>query len=207
MCSGLPIWPLQIGTIIQKEFMTGNLPRDFVLKEDFVNESEARRLIEYIQTIEFGNVQMYGVTARRRVAQFGWRYSFDTYQLTPAAPLCPELLVLRNRVAPLAGITADRFSEALVTEYPPGAGIGWHRDAPQFGIVAGISLGAECRMRFQRGEGSERITAAALLAPRSIYLLTGEARSLWQHMIPAVKAPRWSITFRTIRTGRAKQGI
>jgi DNA oxidative demethylase len=35
---------------------------------------------------------------------------------------------------------------ALVNEYPPGAPIGWHRDAPQYGIVIGISLASTCRM-------------------------------------------------------------
>jgi DNA oxidative demethylase len=142
---------------------------------------------------------MHGVTAKRRVAQFGWRYSFETYKLTPAASLPPELEDVRNRAAALAGIAAEEFSETLVTEYAPGAGIGWHRDAPHFGIVAGISLGGQCRMRFQRGKGEDRVTAAAILEPRSIYLLTGEARNRWQHTIPPVHALRWSITFRTVR--------
>jgi alkylated DNA repair dioxygenase AlkB len=30
--------------------------------------------------------------------------------------------------------------EALVTEYPPGAAIGWHRDARCFGVIVAISL-------------------------------------------------------------------
>ena len=68
-------------------------------------------------------------------------------------------------------------------EYPLGAGIGWHRDALPFGIVAGISLGASRRMRFQRGEGA--------------------ARTDWQHTIPPVKEMRWSITFRTVRRRQA----
>ncbi|HYP14880.1 MAG TPA: alpha-ketoglutarate-dependent dioxygenase AlkB, partial [Bryobacteraceae bacterium] len=103
----------------------------------------------------------------------------------------------------LASVDPGEFAEALVTEYPPGAGIGWHRDAPPFGIVAGISLGATCRMRFQKGTGPERVTSAAELPPRSIYLLTGPARKEWQHTIPAVKQTRYSITFRTLRRGRS----
>jgi alkylated DNA repair protein (DNA oxidative demethylase) len=179
--------------------ISGELPRGFILQTDFLDRREERSLIDYIRTIPFGGVRMHGVTAKRRVAQFGWRYSFETYQLAPAAALPPEFEDVRTRAAALAGTPAKEFSETLVTEYPPGGGIGWHRDAPHFGIVAGISLGAECRMRFQRGKGEDRVTAAAILPARSIYLLTGEARSAWQHTIPAVRELRWSITFRTLR--------
>jgi alkylated DNA repair dioxygenase AlkB len=59
------------------------------------------------------------------------------------------------------------LSESLITEYTPGTGIGWHRDAPPFGILAGISFGGGCRMRFQRGEGQLRQTWTIELPPRS----------------------------------------
>jgi alkylated DNA repair dioxygenase AlkB len=183
--------------------MSGNLPEGFVLTPDFVEPEEERALIEFVRALQFGNVRMHGVTAKRRVAQFGWHYSFESYRLTQAAPLPEALQPVRERAAAVAHVEPGEFSETLVTEYPPGAGIGWHRDAPQFGIVAGISLGAACRMRFQRGEGLERMTAAAELPARSIYLLTGSARKEWQHMIPPVKGTRWSITFRTLRSGGA----
>ena len=179
--------------------MPQKLPAGFALQTEFLAESEEQLLLDFIRSIPYGHVRMHGVTAKRRVAQFGWRYAFETFQLTPAARLPAELESLRERAAALAGVAAEDFAEALVTEYPPGAGIGWHRDAPHFGIVAGISLGAPCRMRFQRGEGAERVTAAVVLPARSIYLITGDARSKWQHTVPAVKAPRWSITFRTLR--------
>jgi alkylated DNA repair dioxygenase AlkB len=93
----------------------------------------------------------------------------------------------------------DAFPEALVTEYQPGAGIGWHRDAPPFGIVTGISLAGTCRMRFQKGTGPARQVSAIELPPRSIYLLTGSARKDWQHTIPPTKELRYSITFRTLK--------
>jgi alkylated DNA repair dioxygenase AlkB len=177
--------------------MTCELPKGFLLQPDFLDADEERRLIDFVQTISYGHVRMHGVTAKRRIAQFGWHYSFETYGLTQAAPLPDELLDVRRRAAQIAGLDEEEFSEALVTEYPPGAGIGWHRDAPQFGVVAGISLGAACRMRFQRGTGEKRQTAAAVIPPRSIYLLSGEVRYSWQHTIPPVRQRRWSLTFRT----------
>ena len=87
----------------------------------------------------------------------------------------------------------------MLTEYPPGAPIGWHRDAPPFGDVIGISLLSACRFRFRRGRTGAWETTEVQLMPRSIYLLTGPARTEWEHCIPAVSALRYSITFRTLR--------
>jgi alkylated DNA repair dioxygenase AlkB len=142
---------------------------------------------------------MYGVVAKRQVTQFGFHYSFETFRLSPAPPIPPELLPIRTRAAEVAAIDAGQFTEALVTFYPAGAGIGWHRDAPPFGVVAGVSLGASCRMRFRPGLGLGTVAAAVELPPRSVYLLTGPARTAWQHTIPPVRQPRWSVTFRTVR--------
>jgi alkylated DNA repair dioxygenase AlkB len=93
--------------------------------------------------------------------------------------------------------------EVLVTEYTPGAGIGWHRDAPMFGVVVGVSLLGACRFRFRRGKDATAETRAVELAPRSAYVLDGEARTLWQHSIPPARALRYSVTFRTLRRAQA----
>jgi alkylated DNA repair protein (DNA oxidative demethylase) len=174
----------------------------FVLERDVLSAVTEAALIDFVRGISFGEVRMHGVTAKRRVAQFGWRYAFESFRLTPGPPIPEEFHDARSRAAALAGIAAEEFSEVLVTEYGPGAGIGWHRDAPHFGIVAGVSLGAACRMRFRRGQARNWETAAVELPPRSIYLLTGSTRKEWQHMIPPVAALRWSITFRTLRAAR-----
>lgn len=179
------------------------LPEGFLLFQDFLTREQEQTLIALIRSLSFGEVRMHGVTAKRRVAQFGWHYSFESYRLTPAPDLPEPLRPIRERAAALVSIAPEEFAETLVTDYPPGAGIGWHRDAPPFGIVAGVSLGAACRMRFQTGKGADRVTAAVELSPRSIYFLTGSARTEWQHTIPAVKEHRWSITFRTLRRARS----
>jgi alkylated DNA repair dioxygenase AlkB len=101
------------------------------------------------------------------------------------------------------GREPGELADLLVARYPPGAGIGWHRDAPQFGEVAGISLQALCRMRFRRGRTRAWETAELTLEPRSAYVLSGPARAQWQHHIPAVTEERWSMTFRTLRHAAA----
>ena len=85
--------------------------------------------------------------------------------------LSPFFRTTAGRAAAVADISARILSESLVTEYGPGAGIGWHRDSPPFGIVAGISFGGACRMRFRRAEGQKRETWALELPPRSLYVI------------------------------------
>jgi DNA oxidative demethylase len=144
-------------------------------------------------------VRMHGVVAKRRVLHFGWSYTYDSARIAPGLEM-PEFLVpLRARLAGFVSVAPEDLAEALVTEYPPGAGIGWHRDAPAFGIVAAVSLGSGCRMRFRKGKVGAWETTEAFLAPRSAYAITGESRSGWQHGIPATAGKRWSITFRTLR--------
>jgi alkylated DNA repair dioxygenase AlkB len=143
------------------------------------------------------------VVARRRIAHFGWLYRFDSREVAPG-PAIPQFLEpVRERLAAYASVSPEDLGEALVTEYPPGAGIGWHRDAPPFGIVAAVSLAGPCRFRFQRGEGGGRQTSELVLEPRSAYVLAGPARIQWQHHIPPTKTLRYSVTFRTLRTRRA----
>jgi len=109
------------------------------------------------------------------------------------------LLPVRARAAELAGVEPDELVEILVQRYPPGSTIGWHRDAPAFGAVVGISLGAPARLRFQRGKRERRRVWEVVVEPRSGYVLAGEARTSWEHSIPATKELRHSITFRTLR--------
>jgi alkylated DNA repair dioxygenase AlkB len=182
--------------------MAGDLPRGFLYHPEMLSEAEERELVTELGRVEFSAVIMRGQVARRRTAHFGWLYGYESWRITPGPPVPDFLVPLRTRVSTLAGVAPEALAEVMLTEYPPGAGIGWHRDAPQFGVVVGVSLLSECRMRFQRGRGTERETWAVTLAPRSAYVLTGEARQQWQHSIPPIRALRFSVTFRTVRGQR-----
>jgi DNA oxidative demethylase len=175
------------------------VPPGFVYRPEFVSADEERELVAGIRGIEFSEVKMRGAVARRRTAHFGWLYGYETWRVEPGPPIPAFLLPLRARVAELAGVAAEALVEALLTEYSPGAGIGWHRDAPMFGVVAGVSLLGACRFRFERGKGETRQTRAIVLAPRSAYLLTGAVREAWRHSIPPARELRYSVTFRTLR--------
>jgi DNA oxidative demethylase len=167
--------------------------------DGFLAEDEEAALLARFSTLAFREMTMRGVKARRRVLQYGWHYSFENFRMTEAAPIPDFLLPVRDRAAAFAGLEPSQLSEGLLLEYSPGATIGWHRDAPGFGVVVGLSLAAACRFRFRRGRTGAWETFELDLRPRAIYVLEGPARSEWQHSIPAVKALRYSITFRTLR--------
>jgi hypothetical protein len=154
-----------------------DVPEGFHYRDDFISGDEEARLSRAIAEIEFATFEMRGVAARRRVAFFGRTYEDGT----AAAPLPGFLRPLRAQVAGWAGLGEDAFAMALINEYRPGTPIGWHRDAPQYGVVAGISLLSSCRLKFRpyvrpardsSGSGRRIATHEILLEPRSAYSIT-----------------------------------
>lgn len=167
---------------------------------DWIITEEEQDLLTHIEALSFSEVRMHGATAKRQVVHFGWNYGYDSCQIVPTDPIPPWLRPIKERAAAVIAVPAEAVEEVLVTRYAPGAGIGWHRDAPMFGpLVVGLSLAGTCRMRFQRQIDMTRSVAEIKLAPRSTYILQGAARFQWQHSIPPTKELRYSITFRTIR--------
>lgn len=183
-----------------------SVPNGFQYRHDFLTGDDEAALVDEIGRLEFSTFEMRGVVARRRVAFFGSSYDRSGSLMSP---LPAFLMPLRARVEAWASVEAGAFAMALINEYPPGAPIGWHRDAPQYGIVAGISLLSSCRMTFRpyvwpHAHASVRdrrriATHAIALERRSAYLMTGESRNAYEHHIPAVTTLRYSITFRTLR--------
>ena len=147
------------------------IPDGLVYREEFISNEEEDQLLALLSSIEFRAVVMRGQAARRTVRHFGLDYDYESGELVPADPLPDSMLWLRDRCAALMERDSADLVQILVSRYPPGAGIGWHRDAE------------------------------LELAPRSAYLLAGKARWSWQHSIPAAKALRYSVTFRTLRRG------
>jgi alkylated DNA repair protein (DNA oxidative demethylase) len=176
------------------------LPEGFRYVEALISAEEEAELIARAREVAIGEVRMRGQVGRRRVAHFGYDYGYESWKVSPTAARPGWLVPLRDRAAAWAGIEPARLAEVLVTVYPPGAGIGWHKDAMAFGEpIVGVSLLGPCRMRFQREHAGAREVAAIDLAPRSAYLFSGPARWSWQHQIPPVKSERFSITFRPLR--------
>ena len=175
-------------------------PDGWIYEPDILTQAEEAAIVERMIHLPFREVVFRGFTAKRRVVQLGWVYDFESRGLSPAPPPEPWLDPIRRHAGRLADTDPDAFEEILLTEYQPGAQIGWHRDAPAFGAkVVGVSLLAAARMRFRRRAGETWETWAQVLEPRSAYVIGGEARSSWYHSIPPTGALRYSITFRTLR--------
>lgn len=179
-------------------------PSGLLYCEDLIAPAEEAELLGWFAGHETESVVMHGVASRRQVRHFGVGYDFASRGTAPAEPIPEDLLQLRARAGRIAAVEPSTFVEALVTRYPPGATIGWHRDASAFGpVVVGVSLGSDSVMRFQRraADGERRIFEQQL-ARRSAYVLGGAARAAWQHSVPPVKEERWSVTFRQLRRGQ-----
>jgi alkylated DNA repair dioxygenase AlkB len=167
--------------------------------ERLLDEEEEAALVGRLAELPFRAFAFHGFEGKRRTHSYGWRYVFDGSGLQPAEPLPEWLAPVREKAAGWAGVPAERLEHALLTEYAPGAAIGWHRDRSVFGEVIGISLLSPARLRFRRKAGAKWERRALVLEPRSAYLLTGPARTEWEHSIPPAEALRYSITFRTMR--------
>jgi alkylated DNA repair dioxygenase AlkB len=175
------------------------LPEGFRYRPDFLSDAEERELAERLAGLPFRAFEFQGYLGKRRVVSFGWQYVFDGSGLRKADDMPGFLLPLRERAAVFAGLAPEELQHVLLTEYSPGAGIGWHKDRSVFGDTVGISLLAPCRFRFRRKSGERWERASLIAEPRSAYLLRGPSRTEWEHSIPAMEALRYSITFRNLR--------
>jgi alkylated DNA repair dioxygenase AlkB len=134
--------------------VTGALP-GLLYRPNFVSEAEALEIRRTLETLPFERFKFRQYLGNRRVCAFGHRYDFTRRALEPAAPLPAILDDLRDRVAEFAQLPPQDIAQVQILEYAPGAGIGWHRDKPEFDIVVGVSLGAPAVMRFPQREGDK----------------------------------------------------
>ena len=173
-------------------------PEGLGYQPDFISAVEERALIAAMRELPFAPFQFGPFEGKRRVASFGFRYDYSDRRLHEAQPIPDFIREILARAESFAGVSPGSIRHVLFTEYDVGAGIGWHRDKAQFDLVFGLSLGSACKFRFRKKEGNswQRFTLDA--APRSLYMMSGEARSIWEHSIPPVEAVRYSVTFRTM---------
>jgi alkylated DNA repair dioxygenase AlkB len=178
------------------------LPEGFRYRPELIDASGSAALVARLRALPFREFEFHGYTGKRRVVSFGWHYDFSGHRLSKADRIPDFLVPLRRSAAAFAGMEPGQLQHALVTEYGPGAAIGWHRDKSVFGETVGVSLLSPCVLRLRRKVGERKWERANVtVEPRSAYLLSGPARSEWQHSIPAVEALRYSITFRNLREG------
>jgi alkylated DNA repair dioxygenase AlkB len=179
------------------------LPEGFQYYPEFLSDQEEQYLIEEIRKIELHTFIFQGYEAKRKVASFGYDYSFDKRSFSKGNPIPVQLNSFIAKVAQKLSLNLNDFAELLITEYPVGSVINWHRDAPPFDLIAGISLLSPCKFKLRPNEKTKQTRTSIIsipVLPRSLYVMQGPARSEWQHSIAPVKEKRYSITLRTLKT-------
>lgn len=177
-------------------------PKGFSYFPAFLSPEEENTLINVIKKIELHNMNFHGYTAHRKVASFGYDYNFTNRELIRGKEIPVEFDFLVQKISSFLQLNLTEIAELLVTEYPVGSVINWHRDAPPFDLIAGISLLADCTFKLRPHEKTKQTRSATLSFPvekRSLYVMNGPARSEWQHSIAPVKLKRYSITLRTLK--------
>jgi alkylated DNA repair dioxygenase AlkB len=176
------------------------LPAGFRYRADLISPDQERDLLDRLAGLAFAAFEFQGHAGKRRVVSVGWAYDFNTGELRRAKDIPPFLLPFRDAAAAFASLAPPGLPHALVTEYPPGVGIGWHRDKAVFEDVVGVSLASPCVFRLRRKAGAGWERASLVLEPRSAYPLRGPSRTEWEHSIPAAGGSRYSVTFRSVRS-------
>ena len=177
-------------------------PGGFDYLTNFISTEEEEQLLASIRQFDLGNMKFHQYVAKRKVASFGLGWSFTEQQLKQGAPIPNEFLFLINRVAKQVNIQPEAIVQLLVTEYPPGAVINWHRDAPPFDIIIGISLLADCSFKLRPYAKQLQSRHSSITLPvqrRSFYSLQGIAKNEWEHSTAPLKKTRYSLTFRTLK--------
>ncbi|HEX8335062.1 MAG TPA: alpha-ketoglutarate-dependent dioxygenase AlkB [Segetibacter sp.] len=177
-------------------------PSGYSYLDNFITREEENILLEEISKTELHEFVFKGFTANRKVASFGYDYSFENGSLNKGKEIPSAFNFLIEKVSAHLQIQSSEFAELLVIEYPEKCVMNWHRDAPPFGIIAGISLLSDCVFRLRPQEKIKQTRTSVISIPvkrRSLYVMQGESRSEWQHSVSPVKQKRYSITLRTLK--------
>lgn len=172
---------------------------------DFISTEQEAQLISTIDN------QPWLDDLKRRVQHYGYKYDYKARSISHALKLgdIPSWLLELSMRLHDESYFARLPDQVIVNEYQAGQGITPHIDCiPCFGeVIASLSLSSPCVMEFSRDEQHQKIPL--LLEPRSLVILSGDARNLWRHAIPQrktdkvngqkiVRGRRLSLTFRTV---------
>ncbi|KAH6820413.1 RNA-binding family protein [Perilla frutescens var. hirtella] len=206
------------------------------LMHDFVTAQEEQELLAAVDNRPWSRL------AKRRVQHYGYEFCYDIRNVNTSQHLgeLPSFMSpVLERIGSFQGLdhAADTSLDQLtVNEYPPGVGLSPHIDTHSAfeGLIFSLSLAGPCIMEFRKyttnvwqedstsssdlenqipGKKLNFIRKAIYLPPRSMLLLSGEARYAWHHYIPHHKVDkvndslirrgsrRVSFTLRKVRQG------
>ncbi len=154
----------------------------------YIDESTEASLLEIIDSQPWMN------DLKRRVQHYGWRYDYKARNVTSGLRIgaLPDWLQCYAAGQQQAGYFPETPDQVIINEYQPGQGISAHIDCvPCFAdTIASLSLGSPCVMDFTHGKTGEE--SSLLLESRSLLVLNGDARYIWQHAIAGRKTDKWN---------------
>jgi alkylated DNA repair dioxygenase AlkB len=168
-------------------------------RRDYIDAKQAAELVSAI------DAEPWDTTWKRRRQPYGSAYG-KTDSAQREIPAWAQFLIERLQRERISDRT---FDQMLVNEYFPGQGISLHKDYEPFDrTVVSLSLLSTCVMDFRHVSDGRR--ESLLLEPRSLLVLSDEARYEWQHGIANRKSDRWrgaviprarrlSVTFRLLK--------
>jgi alkylated DNA repair dioxygenase AlkB len=183
------------------------LPQGFRYLPAVLSPSEEASFVERFRYLPFQPFEFQGFLANRRIFTFGHKYVFAGQKPRADARIPDYLRPLIELAGEISGASAAAFEQVTVTEYAPGAGIGWHRDRPSYEDIVAVSFLAPCTLRLRRKTGQSWERRSAYIEPRSVYLLHGPVRDDWQHSIAPMDTLRYSVTLRTFRPSKGAQDV
>ncbi|KAJ2327127.1 hypothetical protein GGI00_004548 [Coemansia sp. RSA 2681] len=187
---------------------------------DFISEHEEQALLAHIREDEEreaatnGGSDKWHRVQERYVKHYGHSFDYQTKHVGSTAKTASQQLPLWS-LAIIERISEHIPAHALdpdmltIQRYPPGAGISFHVDSHTAftDTLAVLSMGTPVQMDFRKPGEPKAAMHSLDLEPRSLLLLTGEARYAWEHAIRIRRADlvsgairerqeRWSITIR-----------
>ena len=114
------------------------MPSGFRYQEDIISEADEAALVASLATLELKPFEFHGHVGNRRVTSFGLRYDYARRTVEPTERFPPFIEELRRKAADYVGRNIDEIQQGGVNQYPAGAGIVWHKNKPQLGVIIGF---------------------------------------------------------------------
>ncbi|XP_076384941.1 tRNA (carboxymethyluridine(34)-5-O)-methyltransferase ALKBH8 isoform X3 [Megalopta genalis] len=190
------------------------LPPGLRLIENIITEEEENHLLS---TIDWTNEESVSYDLKhRKVKHFGYEFQYNSNEVNPDIPITPipeEYQFLQMLFKQYHNVSYE-YDQLTINHYLPGQGIPPHVDTHSVfeDSILSLSLGSACIMDFKRDDEKVNI----LLPPRSLLIMSGEARYAWSHGIcprhndivkstdgttTQPRGTRVSFTFRKVRRG------
>jgi alkylated DNA repair dioxygenase AlkB len=106
------------------------LPAGFRYISNVLSSAEEKSLVQQFEKLPLKPFESHGYQGNRRIYTFGHRYIFAGQDARADARIPDYLRLLTEIASRTSGMPANAFEQLMLTEYAPGAGIGWHRDRP-----------------------------------------------------------------------------